>query len=74
MKIENPYVCLLYAVFLTSLFSETSGFEKTGCSEQQAVFFPEAGRRALNVCGEIAVDQFISRQQHNSSPSPHVNM
>ena len=47
MKIENPSECLPYAIFLTSLFSETSGFEKTGCSEQQAVFFPEAGKRAL---------------------------
>ena len=48
MKMENPFVCLPYAIFLTSLFSETSGFEKTGCSDQQAVFFPEAGKRALS--------------------------
>ena len=55
-------------------FRKLADLKKQGCSEQQAVFFPEAGKRALNVCGEIAVDQFISREQHNSSPSPHVNM
>ena len=53
MKIENPSVCLPYAIFLTSLFSEISGFEKTGCSEQQAVFFPEAGKRALSTVQSI---------------------